>query len=318
MRAVTTSGRWIWGLAGLITTVALVIPGTKLITSAGVHGQDAQPQSTATRTVTVPQPVTSLAVQSYGAPVLVMARPVRRVQITETFLYDAQPGGSSAEPQSVKPHSAVAQAGGSSVKPQSAPGGPLSGPPEVVQSVSGGHLSLSAPACALSDCSVSFAVTVPPGLTVTAVTGGGPVTVSGIAGANLDSGGGPVHATMIGGPLTVSTEGGSLMLAGLAGPLRADTGGGPLSAQGLASATATFITGGGDAWVAFSAAPDTVSVSTDGGPATLTVPGGPYALTTDTGGSPQLVAIATDPAAGRSITVSTGGAPLQIEPSASR
>ncbi len=300
MRAVTTSGRWIWGLAGLITTVALVIPGTKLITSAGVHGQDAQPQSTATRTVTVPQPVTSLAVQSYGAPVLVMAGPVRRVQITETFLYDAQPGGSSAEPQSVKPHSAVAQAGGSSVKPQSAPGGPLSGPPEVVQSVSGGHLSLSAPACALSDCSVSFAVTVPPGLTVTAVTGGGPVTVSGIAGANLDSGGG------------------SLMLAGLVGPLRADTGGGPLSAQGLASATATVITGGGDAWVAFSAAPDTVSVSTDGGPATLTVPGGPYALTTDTGGSPQLVAIATDPAAGRSITVSTGGAPLQIEPSASR
>ncbi len=309
MRAVATPGRWVWGLSGLITTAALVIPGTQLITSAGTRGDAlyAHPQSVATRTVTVPQPVTSVAVQSYGAPVQVMAGPVRRVQITETFLYDSQAGGSSAEPQSAEPQSAVAK-----------PGGPLSGPPEVVQSVSGGHLSLSAPACALSDCSVSFAMTVPPGLTVTAVTGGGPVTVSGTAGANLDSGGGPVHATKIGGPLTVSTEGGSLMLADVAGPLRADTGGGPLSAQGVASATATVITSGGDAWVAFSAAPDTVSVITDGGPATLTVPGGPYALTADTGGSPQLVAIATNPAARRSITVSTGGAPLQIEPSASR
>ena len=279
MRAVATRGRWIWGLSGLVTTAALVVPGTRLITSAG-QAEQAQPQPTATRTVTVPQPVTSLTVQSYGAPVQVTAGPVRHVQITETLTYDPQAGG----------------------------------PPAVAQSVSGGRLSVGDPACANSNCDVSFAVIAPSGVTVTVTTEGGPVTVSGIAGANLDSGGGPVRATKIGGPLTVSTGSGSLVLDGLTGTLRADTGGGPLTAQGIASATATITTGGGDARLAFSADPDTLAVGTDGGSAQLAVPGGPYALTADSNGGPQSVGIATDPAAGRSITVISGGGPLWIGP----
>ena len=279
MRAVATRGRWIWGLSGLVTTAALVVPGTRLITSAG-QAEQAQPQPTVTRTVTVPQPVTSLTVQSYGAPVQVTAGPVRHVQITETLTYDPQAGG----------------------------------PPAVAQSVSGGRLSVGDPACANSNCDVSFTVIAPSGVTVTVTTEGGPVTVSGIAGANLDSGGGPVRATKIGGPLTVSTGGGPLTLDGLAGTLRADTGGGPLTAQGVASATATITTGGGDARLAFSAAPDTLTVGTDGGSAQLAVPGGPYALTADSNGGPQSVGIATDPAAARSITIISGGGPLWIGP----
>jgi len=279
MRAVATRGRWIWGLSGLVTTAALVVPGTRLITSAG-QAEQAQPQPTVTRTVTVPQPVTSLTVQSYGAPVQVTAGPVRHVQITETLTYDPQAGG----------------------------------PPAVAQSVSGGRLSVGDPACANSNCDVSFTVIAPSGVTVTVTTEGGPVTVSGIAGANLDSGGGPVRATKIGGPLTVSTGSGPLLLDGLTGTLRADTGGGPLTAQGIASATATITTGGGDARLAFSAALDTLAVGTDGGSAQLAVPGGPYALTADSGGGPQSVGIATDPAAGRSITVISGGGPLWIGP----
>ena len=46
------------------------------------------------------------------------------------------------------------------------------------------------------------------------------MSVSGIAGANLDSGGAPVSATEISGPLTVSTGGGPLTLAGLATAVR--------------------------------------------------------------------------------------------------
>ncbi len=104
MRAVATSGRWIWGLSGLVTTAALVVAGTALITTAG-RPDNAQPQSVATRTVTVPQPVTSLTVQSYGAPVEMTAGPVRRVQITETMAYDAQDGSVSvsAQPVSAQP-----------------------------------------------------------------------------------------------------------------------------------------------------------------------------------------------------------------------
>ncbi len=279
MRTVATRGRWIWGLSGLATTAALVVPGIHLITTAG-QAEHAQPASTATRTVTVPQPVTSLAVQSYGDPVQVTAGPVRRAQVTETINYDPQAGG----------------------------------PPAVAQSVSDGRLSIGDPACANSDCDVSFSVIVPPGVTATVTTEGGPVTVSGIAGANLDSGGAPVRAAEIGGPLTVITGGGPLQLDGLDGTLSADTGGGPLIAQGVAAATTTVTTDGGDARLAFSADPDTVMVSTDGGSAQLAVPGGPYALTADSNGGSQSVGIATDPAADRSITVISGGGPLWIGP----
>ena len=336
MRAVATRGRWIWGVSGLVTTAALIISGTLLITSAG-RAEQPQPSGTAIRTVTVPQPVTSLTVQTYGDPVQVTAGLVHRVQITETLTYDPQAGG----------------------------------PPAVAQSVSDGHLSLGDPACANSNCDVSFSVTVPSGVTATVTTEGAPVTVSGVAGANLDSGGGPVRATKIGGPLTVITGGGPLQLDSLAGPLRADTGGGPLTAQAVAAATATITTGGGDARLAFSAAPDTVTISTDGGSLTLdgpagtlsantgggpliaqdvaattatvttgggdarlafsaapdtvtistdggsaqvAVPGGPYALTADSDSGSQSVGIATDPAVGRSITVISGGGPLWIGP----
>jgi hypothetical protein len=66
--------------------------------------------------------------------------------------------------------------------------------------------------------------------------------------------------------------------------------------------------------MAFSAAPDTVTMSTDGGSAQLAVPGGPYALIAENDGGPQSVGIATDPGAHRSITVISGGGPLVIRP----
>jgi hypothetical protein len=311
VRAVATPGRWIWRASGLITTAALVlVPGAYLITRAGPP-EHAPPLATVTRTVTVPQPVTSLTVQSYGAPVQVTGAPVRGIRITETIMYDSQAGGAPIVAHAV-PSSPL-----SASPAPAAPGAPLSGAPTVVQSVSGGHLSLSAPACADSDCSVGFAVTMPSDVTATVTTDGGSVTVSGIAGANLESGGAPVSATKIDGPLTVITGGGALHLDGLAGPLSADTGGGPLAARGVSSAAAMVITSGGDAWLAFSAAPDTVTLSTDGGDAQLAVPGGPYALTANSdGGPPPSVGIATDPQALRSILVSSGGGALVIMPAA--
>src|SRR6201989_1845204 len=106
-------------------------------------------------------------------------------------------------------------------------------PPVVTQSVSGGRLSLSDPACPHADCNVDFDVTVPADVTVTASTGGGP-----------------------------------LSLRGVSGSLRAETDGGPLIAQDIAAATATITTGGGPAMVTFTTAPEKVSVGTDGGPAT--------------------------------------------------
>jgi hypothetical protein len=274
------SGRWVWGLSGLVTAAVLGVPLAHLITGVGdPQNAHARPQQVVTRTETVPQPVTSLVVDSYGGQVQVASGPVSRVQVTETIMYDS---GNT--------------------------------PPAVMQAVSGGRLVLGDPACDNSGCTVDFRMTVPVGLTVTVATGGGPVSVSGTAGANLDSAGGPARATQIGGPLTAVTGGGSLVLRGVTGPLHADTGGGTLVAQDIAAATATVTTGGGPATVAFDAAPQSVSVRTDGGPAVLAVPGGPYAVTADSGGGPELLGIATDPAARPTLTVSSGGGPLRIVP----
>ncbi len=281
MRAVAGPGRRVWILSGLVTAAVLVVPGARLITLGyGPVNASAEPQAVTTRTVTVPQPVTSLTVQSDGGQVQVTAGQVSRVQITETIMYDHQSDGR----------------------------------PAVAQSVSSGRLSLSDPACAGLDCGVNFSLTVPFGVTVSVATQGGPAAVSGVAGANLDTGGGPGRATLIGGPLTVSTEGGPLVLRGVTGPLRADTGGGTLLAQDVAAAPATGTTGGGPAKVTFAAAPESVSVSTDGGSAILAVPGGPYAGAADSDGGPQSVAIATDPDARAMLAVTTGGGPLRIEP----
>jgi hypothetical protein len=280
MRAVAGPGRWVWGLSGLVTAAALAVPGARLIASPGTDGDNvyAHPQHAVTRTETVPQPVTSLVVQSYGGQVQVTSGQVNRVHVTETIGYDQ---GTN---------------------------------PVVTQSVSGGRLSLSDPACSNSGCTVDFDVTVPADVTVTVSTGGGQVAVSGTAGANLTSGGGPVRATLIRGPLTVDTGGGSLLVRGLSGPLRAETEGGTLLAQDIASATATITTGGGSAMVSFATVAENVSVRTEGGPVVLAVPGGPYRLNADSEGGPQSVGIATDPTALPSITVNSGGGSLRVEP----
>ena len=131
------SGRWVWGLSGLVTAAVLGVPLAHLITGVG-DSQGAWPQHVVTRTETVPQPVTSLVVDSYGGQVQVAAGQVSRVQVTETVMYDS---GNT--------------------------------PPAVMQPVSGGRLVLSDPVCGNSDCTVDLSVTVPPGVTVTVSTGGG-------------------------------------------------------------------------------------------------------------------------------------------------
>lgn len=316
MRTVTAHGRWIWGLSGLATAAVLAVPGARLLTHPGADGQHMTPANTATRTISLVQPITSLDVQSQDGSVRVQAGTGHGVQIIELISYDK------------------------SVSPQ----------PRVEDSVSGGRLTLADPACSTIDCAVSFVVTVPATVPVTVSSNGAPVAISGVAGANVESGGAPVTLARLTGPLTVDTDGGSLDLNGLAGPLHADTGGGPMTATGIDGAatisteggslavngltgtlqadsaggpaaltgiraqTATVTTGGGSGRLVFHTVPELVNLSTDGGPAALDVPGGPYALNADSDGGPESVRISADPAASRSLTVTSGGGPLAIGP----
>jgi hypothetical protein len=294
--------RWIWVTSGAFMIIALGIPITGALASAGNSGEPMVEQAfpAATRVVTITEPVTSVNVQSYGSDIRVTGDPrAKTVQVTEFVQYD-----------------------------------PSQGPaPVVTDTVSSGQLTLAAPACDTSNCSVGLTLTVPSRVTVTAVSDGGNVAVSGVAGATLDSGSGTVLAMSVAGALTVTSGGGDQLLGGIHGVLRTDSGGGTVTLRGVTAPAATINTdggnlaalglavqsailsaGGGETRIEFATAPGSVDVTTDGGNATMMVPGGPYAVTADSGGGPESVGIPTSPAARGSLTITTGGGSLAILP----
>ncbi|HEX4090375.1 MAG TPA: DUF4097 family beta strand repeat-containing protein [Trebonia sp.] len=195
-------GRWIWTLTGLATTGLLAWPVLVLILNAGNSGQGefVTAAPTVTRTVTVTQSVTSLSVDSYGAPIQITAGPVHSITVREAISYFG-PGQGSA----------------------------------VTDTVSHGRLTLAAPVCADTGCSVGFTVTVPPSVTVTADSENGGIAVAGVAGANLDSDGGNVQASHIHGPLSISSEDGGITVSDVdsAGGANLDSGGGPVQASNI-------------------------------------------------------------------------------------
>jgi hypothetical protein len=299
-------GRWIWVTSGVFMIIALGIPITGALASAGNSGNPTAEQASpaATRVVTITEQVTSVNVQSYGSDIRVTGDPrAKTVQVTEAVQDD-----------------------------------PSQGPaPVVTDTVSDGQLTLAAPACDTSNCSVGLTLTVPSSVFVTAVSDGGNVAVSGVAGASVDSGSGTVLAMSVGGPLTVTSGGGDQTLVGIRGVLRTDSGGGNvllrgstgpaatisteggnLTARGMAVQSAILGSGGGEARIEFATAPGSVDVTTNGGNATVAVPGGPYAVTADSGGGPESLGISSSPAARGSLTIITGGGSLAILPDVAR
>ena len=296
-------GRWIWAISGIVVIVALLMPIARAFVNAGKNYRIAHAFPATSRVVTVTEPVTSVNVQSYGGDIRVSGDSrTAGVQVTEDIGYDPQQGPA----------------------------------PVVTSTVSHGQLTLTAPSCATFNCSVRFTVHMPARDSVTAVSDGGNVDVSHVAGAIIDSGSGFVLATSVTGPLTVTSGGGSQQLDSIGGTLKTDSGsgdvlarritgpaativtdGGNLTAQGMAVQSATLSTGGGSAGIEFTAAPGTLNLTTDGGNATVLMPGGPYALTADSGGGPETVSIPTSPAALDSLTVVTGGGSLAVLPTSS-
>ena len=206
-------GRWIWYLSG----VATILVGTTLIAWASVRAgntedgggfaQTAQPS----RTVVANGEVSSLTVNSYGAPIQVSRGSVNQVTVTETIGFD-----------------------------------PSARPPVVRARVDHGDLTLDAPSCKNGGCTVGFAVIVPasfPGVTVSASSDGGPVSVSGVAAADIDSSSGAVTASDVQGLLTVTSEGGDITAA-RAGSASLDSGSGNVSASEI-SGTVNITSAGG-------------------------------------------------------------------------
>jgi hypothetical protein len=244
-------GRWIWTVTGLATVGLLAWPLVGLIGNAGNGGQGefATATPTMTRTVIITQPVTSLSVESYGAPIQVTAGPVHQVTVREAISY---PGPGQA--------------------------------PTVTAAVSDRTLTLDDPACATSDCSVGFTVIVPPAVTVTAEADNGSVAVSGVAGANLDSGGGPVQASHINGPLNITSEDGGITVSDVSAPsgTSLDSGGGPVQASHI-NGPLTVSSEDGGITVSDVTAPG-VNLDSGGGPVQIGRVNGPLSVTSEDGG----------------------------------
>jgi DUF4097 and DUF4098 domain-containing protein YvlB len=247
----STRGRWIWTLTGLATIGLLAWPVVGLISRAGNGGQgefiSARP--TMTRTLTVTQPVTSLSVESYGAPIQITAGPVHHITVTEAISY---PGPGPA--------------------------------PAVTAAVSDRRLTLDASSCADTGCSVGFTVTVPPAVAVSAESDDGGIAVAGTAGANLDSGGGPVLASHIHGPLSISSEDGGITVTDVTAPSGAnlDSGGGPVQASHI-HGPLTVSSEDGGITVSDVTAPE-VNLDSGGGPIQVGRVDAPVTLASEDGG----------------------------------
>ena len=296
-------GRWIWLISGIVVVAVLLVPVARVFINVGKDHRVARAFPASSRAVTITGPVTSVNVQSFGGDIRVVGdRHATGARVTEDIEYDPQQGPA----------------------------------PVVTSAVSHGQLTLTAPSCGTFACSVGFTVRVPSGDSVTLVSDGGNVDVSGVAAATIDSGSGSVLATSVTRLLTVTSGGGDQQLVGIAGALRTDSGSGDVLARGITGTTATIVTdggnltvqgmavqsailstGGGSAGIRFTTAPQTADVTTDGGNATVLMPGGPYALTADSGGGPETVGIPTSPGALAWLTVITGGGSLAILPASS-
>ena len=265
-------GRWIWLLTGTLTFAAIGTLGGLAIVR-GERMPDYQPPTTVlpARTLIVTQPITALSVQSDGAPIKVTTSS-GPVTITETISYQGEP------------------------------------PPTVVDTVSRGLLTLGAPACANSDCSVAFSVSVPSGVKVNAAAAGGSVSVVGTGSADIDSGGGPVYAAGISGPLTVTADGGQVTVAHV-GSADIDSGGGSVTATGLTGKLTVHAEGGG---VNVSNAP-TAAIDSGGGPVYAAAIGGPLTVAAEGG---QVTASGTGAtqvdSGGGPVTVNTVSGPLVV------
>ncbi|MET9775336.1 DUF4097 family beta strand repeat-containing protein [Streptomyces sp. NPDC006367] len=152
--------------------------------------------------------------------------------------------------------------------------------PRTRHSVRDGALTLDAPGCAKGDsgeCSVDYTLTVPRGTVLSVDTGGGDITVRGLAGA-----------------------------------VDAEAGGGDIRIDGVAAKKVAARSGGGDIDASFTAAPDRVETESGGGDVTVRLPAGPYAVDARADGGDRRVDVAGDPASAHRVKARTGGGNLAV------
>lgn len=113
--------------------------------------------------------------------------------------------------------------------------------------------------------------------------------------------------------LEVQTGSGDIVVVAAANSVRLDTGSGDVAGRGLVSPELLVRTGSGDVELEFAKEPTNTQVKTGSGDVNLQIPGEAYSVVTDTGsGDRRVEGIQVDPAASRSISISTGSGDITV------
>jgi hypothetical protein len=201
------------------------------------------------------------------------------------------------------------------------------GPAATAELTGTAHYSLIRPAirvagstvtfpCSLpvGDCGLTATLQIPARTSVSLSTAGGDATIPGFTGSwlTVNTDGGDLTAGDLAGRLDLGTGGGDLTAAALAGPVQVNTDGGDVTVNALRAPTASIGSGGGDIWLTYDVAPDSLQITSDGGNVTLVLPPGQYKVYADADGGSFSNGVGDDPSAARSITVDSGGGDITI------
>lgn len=164
------------------------------------------------------------------------------------------------------------------------------------------------------NCALDATLTVPPGQTATAATGGGNAMVTGTTGnVTISTAGGQAVVSGTTGDVTVSSGGGDLSADHASGRLTMRTDGGQIHGAAITAPSLAASTGGGDITITFTAVPRHVDLRTSGGNITLVLPrGATYHVTASTDGGNVTDNVTQDTASPNVITATSGGGDIRI------
>ncbi|MET8868820.1 DUF4097 family beta strand repeat-containing protein [Nonomuraea sp. NPDC004580] len=112
----------------------------------------------------------------------------------------------------------------------------------------------------------------------------------------------------------LASDSGDMTLTGLSGDVEATSDSGVIKGDGLTGKRVVTKTDSGDMNLAFAGPPDVLTTDTDSGDTVVRVPEGPYRVKTTSDSGDENIKTAHDPAAQRSINLSTDSGRLELAP----
>ena len=189
--------------------------------------------------------------------------------------------------------------------------------PRVTSSItaSGNEVNVNCSGISDGNCGLSATLDVPRLTGLTLSSGGGDLTVPGVAQTvYLTSDGGDVTVSGVPGSATVFTGGGDLTAGDLSGTLKFTTDGGDIGGSDLTAPTLNAGSGGGDVALVFTRPPAYLNIISDGGDVNIVLPRGntAYRIITTADGGDDSVAVPASSSSGNQITVDSGGGDITI------